>query len=136
MAQQYSNIPAPGNPANSEAWALIESARRMAEAVNHELAPAAMRDALRLNWRLWTIFQADLSLDENRLPEQIRVNMLTLCQFIDRFTVEALANPQKHHIDTLVNINRNIASGLLAGMQAEPPAEAAAEEAAGVSSVA
>lgn len=137
MAQQYSNIPQPGNPANSEAWALIEAARRMAESVNHEIAPAAMRDALRLNWRLWTIFQADLSLEESKVPDEIRANMLSLCQFIDRFTVEALMNPEKHHIDTLVNINRNIASGLLAGLQAQTNAEEAAAQAAGsVSSVA
>lgn len=138
MAQQYSNIPQPGNPANSEAWALIEAARRMAESVNHELAPAAMRDAIRLNWRLWTIFQADLSLEESKVPDDIRGNMLSLCLFIDRFTVEALMNPEKRHIDTLVNINRNIASGLLAGMQTQVEGQAgeAAPQAPSVSSVA
>lgn len=136
MVQQYSNIPQPGNPSNSEAWALIEAARRMAESVNHEIAPAAMRDALRLNWRLWTIFQADLSLGENQMPEEIRNNMLTLCQFVDRFTVEALVEPQKRHIDTLVSINRNIASGLLAGLQAQANSQEAAATTDAVSSVA
>lgn len=136
MVQQYSNIPQPGNPSNSEAWALIEAARRMAESVNHEIAPAAMRDALRLNWRLWTIFQADLSLGENQMPEEIRNNMLTLCQFVDRFTVEALVDPQKRHIDTLVSINRNIASGLLAGLQAQANGQEATATTDAVSSVA
>lgn len=115
---------------------MIEAARRMAESVNHEIAPAAMRDALRLNWRLWTIFQADLSLGETQMPDEIRNNMLTLCQFVDRFTVEALVDPQKRHIDTLVNINRNIASGLLAGLQAEASGHEAAAAASTVSSVA
>lgn len=136
MVQQYSNIPQPGNPANSEAWALIEAARRMAESVNHEIAPAAMRDALRLNWRLWTIFQADMSLGETQMPEEIRNNMLTLCQFVDRFTVEALVDPQKRHIDTLVSINRNIASGLLAGLQAQANSQEATATTDAVSSVA
>lgn len=120
MSNPYSNVPQTGNPTNTEAWALIEAARRMAEAVNHELAPAAMRDAMRLNWRLWTIFQADLSADEDTVPLEIRQNILSLCQFIDKYTVEALIDPQPRHIETLVNINRNVAAGLLAGLQSQP----------------
>jgi flagellar protein FlaF len=121
----YNALPGPGVPAYSEAWALIEAARRMAESVDAPEGVAAMRDSLRLNWRLWTIFQASLSTEESGVPDDVRSNMLSLCQFVDKYTVEALVGPTARHVETLVNINRNIASGLLAGLQAQAGAEAA-----------
>lgn len=131
----YSNIPQAGSPTNTEAWALIESARRLTESVSHESAAGAMRDALRLNWRLWTFFQADLSANED-FPIEIRSNILSLCQFIDKYTVQALIDPQPRQIETLVNINRNIAAGLLAGHQAAAPESVAAAASVPESSVA
>lgn len=131
----YSNIPQAGSPTNTEAWALIESARRLTESLRHENVAGAMRDALRLNWRLWTIFQADLSANED-FPVGIRSNILSLCQFIDKYTVQALIDPQPRQIETLVNINRNIAAGLLAGHQAATPESVAVGETVPESSVA
>lgn len=136
-AGAYSSVPSPGNPVQSEAWALVEAAKRMAEAILNSDNEAA-RATLRLNWRLWTIFQADLSENEDRVPPQIRENMLRLCQFVDKATVKLLAEPTAEGINNLVNINRNIAQGLLAsaehavevsqgaGVQAAAPAEAPA----------
>lgn len=121
----YSNIPAAGYPAQTESWAMIEAAKRMAEAVlNGDIE--AMRSSLRLNWRLWTIFQAALSESEGGVPQEIRENMLRLCLFVDKHTVASLAEPTPERLNTLVNINRNIAQGLLAGMQRAAEAEGAA----------
>lgn len=125
----YSSTPAPGNPAQSEAWALVEAAKRMAEAVLNGDNEAA-RAALRLNWRLWTIFQAELSENETLVPDQIRENMLRLCLFVDKTTVTLLAEPTPEGINNLVNINRNIAQGLMASAeraQEQAPAVAAVE---------
>lgn len=123
----YSSTPAPGSPAHSEAWALVEAAKRMAEAILNGDKDAA-RAALRLNWRLWTIFQAELSENEVSTPPQIRENMLRLCQFVDKITVSLLADPTPEGVNNLVNINRNIAQGLLASaeraVEAEQPAGA------------
>lgn len=118
----YSNIPAPGSPAHTESWAMIEAAKRMAEAVLNG-DKEAMRSSLRLNWRLWTIFQASLSETEEGIPQDIRENMLRLCLFVDKHTVASLAEPTPERLNTLVNINRNIAQGLLAGMQRNVEAE-------------
>ena len=112
----YSNIPPGGLPQYTEAWALIEAARRMAEATNAENAKVAMRDTLRLNWRLWTIFQTELTTGESNVPDDIRLDMLTLCKFIDQHTVDAIHKPTTEKIEVLVNINRNIAGGLLDGL--------------------
>jgi flagellar biosynthesis activator protein FlaF len=117
----YSQVPQGGNPRQSEAWALIESARRMKEAQADAGDQAALLGAARLNWRLWTLFQASLALPESAVPEEVRNNMLSLANFVDRHTVGFLADPKPEKLDILIRINREIASGLMA--QAPKPAE-------------
>lgn len=110
-AAHAANIPQEGNPRETEAWALTEAARRLASASRGE--SEGMREALRLNWKLWTIFQADLigKVEAGETTETV-VNMLSLCQFVDFHTVAALSEPNPAKMEVLVNINRNIASGL------------------------
>ena len=127
----YSAIPNPGIPANSEAWALVEAARRMSEAARSPDTVEDLREALRLNWRLWTLFQANLSLEECQVPDEVRGNMLSLCNFVDKRTVQVLPQPTQESIKVLVDINRNIASGLMASAQLSSAAEAAPAQAGG-----
>ena len=78
---------------------------------------AMILEAVRFNWRLWTIFQADL-VDQNcALPAEVRGNLLGLANFIDRHTAGILANPEPRQVDVLVNINRQIGEGLLEGQR-------------------
>jgi len=72
----------------------------------------ARKASLRLNWRLWTIFQAELTTERSDVPEDLRINMLTLCKFVDKHTVGALVNPTPEAMTVLIDINRNIAAGL------------------------
>ena len=111
-AAQVASTPQEGNPRATEAWALTEAGRRMVQAAARGDAQS-IREAARLNWRLWTIFQADLTVAlENDPTNEVTVGMLTLCQFVDRHTVEVLAQPDKDKLDVLVNLNRQIAAGL------------------------
>ena len=130
----YDQVPEPGNPTYTEAWALVEAARRMAlpleygdieEGENRD----KLRDALRLNWRLWTIFQTELSLeDEGPVPTDIRESMLSLCNFVDKHTVDTINEPTPEKVATLIEINRNIANGLLTSLHnALDTAESGAE---------
>jgi len=121
----YSSTPVAGSPSHTEAWALTEAARRIAKALEaaaeaDELElPAAkreLRDNIRLNWRLWTIFQAELTLETNPIPMDLRQNMLTLCQFVDNHTIQCMADIDPEQIKILIDINRNIAQGLLEGL--------------------
>ena len=96
----------------TETRALLEAARRMDEAIAGE-DPDAFRAALRLNWRLWTIIQADVSSEESLLPDDVRQNILSLSVFIDKHTVDALAEPVGRKLRVLIDINRNIARGLM-----------------------
>ena len=134
------NVPRPGNPAYNEAWALIESARRIGGVVQHgDFTDARdrrkMRDAIRLNLRIWTIIQAEQTAGDNQLPEPIRQNILTLCKFIDKHSVDAMVEPTPEKAAVLININRNIAAGLLGStedgvemaLEEDPSADHAAE---------
>lgn len=130
---KYNRVPEPGSPARTEGWALLEAAKRLASAIMH--GPDGNKDtkelrkrALRLNWRLWTIFQAELTLDECTVPEEIRLNMLTLCKFIDKHTIGCLASPTADSMRVLIDINRNIAAGLLRISQEDEGQQRAAND--------
>jgi flagellar protein FlaF len=43
--------------------------------------------------------------------------MLTLCKFVDEHTVDTLKSPEPEKIRTLIEINRNIAAGLLESLK-------------------
>ncbi len=124
QSESYTRVPQPGIPTYTEAWSLIEAARRMASASDFAKADNIkdrnkVRDAIRLNWRLWTIFQAEMTIDENDIPDEIRLNMLTLCKFVDEHTIETLKSPVPEKIATLIEINRNIAAGLLDSLKTQ-----------------
>ena len=87
-----------------------------------------MKQALRLNWRLWTIFQAELLDETSAVPDEIRINMLTLCQFVDKKTVQILAKISADAMVPLIDINRNIAAGLMNITQPEDQVAGSAED--------
>lgn len=128
----YAATPRGGSPTHTEAWALTEAARRMAIAIAAYEEDASkdnlnkIRDAVRLNWRLWTIFQAELTTGNSSVPDNVRIDMLTLCKFVDNHTVEMLAETSAERVMQLIEINRNIASGLLEGLQKTLSSERAA----------
>jgi flagellar protein FlaF len=124
-AKAYPRTPEPGNPARTEAWALLEAARELHQTKDGPIED--FRAALRKNWRLWTIFQASLSEADCQVPTPIRRNLLGLSNFVDRQTAELLAVRDEKKVETLVNINRQISEGLLEGQRAtaranQPPA--------------
>jgi flagellar biosynthesis activator protein FlaF len=114
-AQKYARMPAPGNPAKTEAWALLEAARLMEAGKTQD--KSELLKAVRQNWRLWTIFQASLVDAACTVPNEVRRNLLGLANFIDRHTAQVLGNPDPAKIDVLVMINRRIGEGLLEGQR-------------------
>lgn len=69
-------------------------------------------EALKFNQLIWSIFQGELSKEENQLPMEIKTNLLTLSVFIDKRIFDAMSYPAPEKLDVLININTNIASGL------------------------
>ncbi|WP_042445756.1 flagellar biosynthesis regulator FlaF [Azospirillum sp. B510] len=109
----YANKPTSDNPRDVEAWALAEAARRII-AASHAKDEKAFREALQLNQRLWTIFQAAITEEDCGHPPEVRTNIAALSLLVDRETTNRLVDLDFGKIDTLVNINRNVASGLTA----------------------
>lgn len=119
-AKQYGAALEVQDARKGEAHVLVEIARRM-DGLQQTESPdrEEMIELFKLNWRLWTIFQSELSNPGNPLPDEIKINMLNLANFIDLHTVEAIRNPQPKAFSVLININRNVAAGLL-GDQVNP----------------
>ncbi len=116
-AKAYQRVPEPGNPARTEAWALLEAARAINQTKDAPIEE--FRGALRKNWRLWTIFQASLLEPDCSMPDHLRANLLSLANFIDRITAELLVKPEPARITALININRQISEGLLEGLRSD-----------------
>jgi flagellar protein FlaF len=122
-AKGYQRTPEPGNPARSEAWALLEAARKLNQTKDGPVDD--FRAALRANWRLWTIFQASVAEPDCNLPMELRSNLLGLANFVDKLTVELLAQAEGKKIDVLINMNRQISEGLMEGARAKAAQTAA-----------
>ena len=101
------------SPEQTLAWGLTTTARRMAAAKDPGATKNTILEAVRLNWRLWTIIQAEQADPDCQTPRSIREGLLNLSNFVDKRSVDLLADPQPEKLDALININRNIAAGLL-----------------------
>src|SRR5260370_32965794 len=109
-AQKYQTTPEPGNPARTEAWALLESARELSHA---KTGPSErFLAALRRNWRLWTIFPASLLGPQCTMPAEIRGNLIGPAHFIDKRSAERLAQRAPSLVAALVHINVQVRDGV------------------------
>jgi flagellar biosynthesis activator protein FlaF len=72
--------------------------------------------ALKYNQLLWSIIQADVAETDNALPEELKANLMSLSIFVDKQTSKGLTNPNDELYDSLININLNIAEGLMEGV--------------------
>ncbi|MGE0441753.1 MAG: flagellar biosynthesis regulator FlaF [Gemmatimonadales bacterium] len=98
-----------------EASALFRVARTLQAVYDRWDEPGTdtrLDEALRLNQRLWTFFQSELSADDNPLPPELKWQLLKLIEFIDRRTFDVMAFPAREKLPILVSINRNVAAGL------------------------
>jgi len=105
-----------------EASVLNQAALRLKEC--QESWDAEDRDerldaALNFNQQIWSILQGELVKAENPLPRQIRQNLLTLSAFIDKRIFEIMAFPSPEKLNIVIDINRNIAAGLIQAASAE-----------------
>ena len=113
-----------GNPRENEARALTEAARRLHEGLTKNEA-RVIYDGLQFNLRLWTIFQTDLATDENPLPLDLKKTVLELCRYIDKSTFKYYATRDKSIIESFIEINRTIASGMMEKPLSNPEVQSA-----------
>jgi len=117
-AQKHSD-----DPRELEARVLLKSAQIMSDLQNDwdTLSPGDIADMLKYNRTIWVMFY-DNAMENagNIYPDELRSNIANLSAFVFKRESEILANPTKEKVDILININRNIADGLLKGMRNVP----------------
>ena len=101
------------SPREIEALALLKAARQLQEVQSNWAGPGkAMESALLFNRRLWSIFMSAAQTDENPQPIEIRQNIANIGVFVMKQTVDMQASPEPQKLNSLIEINCNIAAGL------------------------
>lgn len=73
-----------------------------------------LSEALKYNRQLWLLFyNAALENPEGDRPTDLRSNIINLANFIFKREMEILSNPQKDKLNILININKEVAAGLM-----------------------
>ncbi|MCH8685093.1 flagellar biosynthesis regulator FlaF [Pedomonas mirosovicensis] len=80
----------------------------------------ALMEALDWNRRLWSTLSTDCGSPENKLPKELRAQIISLGLWVNRYTSEVMRN--KADIDALIDVNKAIMEGL--AMQAQIAAQA------------
>lgn len=80
-------------------------------------------DAIEYNRKLWMVFVNDAMNEAHPLPQEIKNNIASLGVFVFKRSTDILAEPTPEKIQILIDINRNIAAGLMKQKSAPPPAE-------------
>lgn len=79
-----------------------------------EMVPTAESgEILEYNQKLWQFFVNAMKNEEHPLPLEIKNNIATLGLFVFKRTLEIMIDTKPEKIQALVEINRNIASGLM-----------------------
>lgn len=114
-AQAYGSIARKiASPRELEADLLLKAAARLQSVSdNWEANRPQLSDALTYNRKLWTIFVSSVTEPECQLPDAVRQNIANLGMFVMGQTMKLMTDPQPAPLRSLININREIASGLL-----------------------
>ena len=103
----------PIDPRELEASLLIKAASQLQRIrENWEPNHSELDPALTYNRKLWTVFAATACETEHPLPREIKQNIANLALFIFKQTAAIQASPAPEKLDSLININRQIAAGL------------------------
>ena len=121
----YKSRPPSDQPRDVEAWALAEAAQRLIRSSQEPQDVIQLQAALRLNQRLWTIFQASVTEDDCPLPTELRQNILSLSLVVDRETTARLIDQDANRLSLLIEINRSVSGGLSQRTESDPTAQPA-----------
>lgn len=102
------------NPRELEANLLLDAAYRLQSVRDAwDRRGENLNTALHYNRKLWTIFLSAVTNEDNPLPADIRQNVANLGLFVCKQTLAILADPKPQNLGSLININREVAAGLL-----------------------
>ena len=101
------------SPRELEADLLLQAASQLQSirdgwATKHTELNAALTN----NRKLWSLLVATVTRPDNPLPAAIRQNVANIGIYVFKQTVATMANPKPENLAGLININRELASGL------------------------
>lgn len=104
-----------------EAHVLLKSAKFLQDIQKDwdNTTSEVLEETLKYNRQIWMMFY-DTALEnpEGDRPNDLRSNIINLANFVFKREIEIMSTPAKEKLDVLVNINREIAAGLMANDQA------------------
>jgi len=102
------------NPRELEADLLLKAASRL-QAIHDawDRRKAELNEALLYNRKLWSIFLSSVTGPDHPLPAAIRQNVANLGLFVMNRTLSLQSDPRREQLGSLININRELAAGLL-----------------------
>ena len=115
-AQAYGKVAKEtASPRELEATLLLRAAARL-QAISDGWDGKAgdLDDALVYNRKLWSIFLTSVTSEENSLPRELRQNIANLGIFVMTHTLSLASDRRPERLGSLISINRELASGLLA----------------------
>lgn len=102
------------NPRELEADLLLDAAAKLQTIRDGwDSKHAELNAALLYNRKLWSIFVTSATSAENPLPAAVRQNVANIGLFVFKQTLATLADPKPENLGSLININRELAAGLL-----------------------
>jgi flagellar protein FlaF len=100
-------------PRDIEAQALLKAARQLQDVVNKwDQSDSGLSAALLFNRKLWSIFVTDAISDANPELVSTRQNIANIGIFVLSQCAALLVKPEVDKLQSLIDINRNIAAGL------------------------
>ncbi len=115
-----------GSQREMEARILLKSNKQLQAVLDNweNRAKDQLEDALTYNRQIWMLFY-DTALEnkDGGRPNDLRSNIVNLANFTFKRELDILADPKPQKIDVLLNINREIAAGLMVNNEAtsSPP---------------
>jgi flagellar biosynthesis activator protein FlaF len=108
-AAQNSALP----PRHVEAAALTRAANMLEEAIADFDDRDRWEDAIKRNQKLWTVIQFEVARPDHPMPAETLKNLYELSMFVDRQSVKAMVSRDPEDLRPMINVNREIAAGLM-----------------------
>ena len=114
-AQAYGKVAKQtSSPRDLEANLLLRAAARLQAASDGwDNGREQIDEALLYNRKLWSIFLTTVTRQDNPLPQQVRQNVANLGVFVMNQTMSIMTEPKREKLGALININRELAAGLM-----------------------
>lgn len=104
------------DPRETEGRVLLKAANRLKELQDNwdQTSTNSISEVLKYNRQIWMMFfDTAIENTEGDRPLELRSNIVNLANFIFKREIDIMSDPKKEKLDVLININREIAAGLL-----------------------